>query len=203
MNQLINIPAIQDWRSIFVDTSFIINSLANLSLLKQDTLLFNNVKNTQALLEYYKQPSAPKVRWIVSSITASELTKFTDDVVDGISSIFMNGDLEIVNFTIREANFILKDFTSFIENRHFEEYKRDFQKQISSLGVFNPKAYLSSDARIIACAKSKRCDVVLTSDEKSFYEIAKVVQLPVILSSQIPLDMYNNIDTSKAFTVNV
>ncbi len=54
----------------------------------------------------------------------------------------MNNDIEIVNFTMREANFIVKDFTKFVEMKHFEEYRRDLTKQMNAIGIFNAKAYV-------------------------------------------------------------
>lgn len=138
----------------------------------------------------------------MSSITASELTKFDDEVLNGISIIFANGDIEIVNFTMREANFMVKEFTKFIEDKHIETYLREFQREMNAMGVFNPKNLISSDARIIACAKSKRCDVVLTSDEKTFLKIAQKVGLPVLLTSNLPMDLHDNIDHITPIQIN-
>ena len=50
---MINLAPIQDWKTVFVDTSFIINCLADLSRLKSDTLIYDNVKRAKALIEYF------------------------------------------------------------------------------------------------------------------------------------------------------
>jgi len=192
------IPPIQEWKQIFVDTSFIINCLSNLP--NEDNSNYNSVKRAKALLNYFEINPNQKVRWVTSSIVLSELTKLPDEnLIEAVANIFNNADIEIVNFTNKEARFMVKEFTKFIDDNHIEKYIKDLQKSLGELGVFNPKNFISSDARIIACAKSKRCDVVLTSDRKTFYPIAQKVELPVMLTSDLPLDLHDNIDHKKSF----
>ena len=46
------IPPIQEWKQIFVDTSFIINCLSNLP--NEDNSNYNSVKRAKALLNNFK-----------------------------------------------------------------------------------------------------------------------------------------------------
>lgn len=195
-----NISPISEWRRIFIDTSFIIDLLRDLSLMDSNDHKYNCVKNSQGLLEYFKAAAENhqlKVRWITSSIVLSELTKFdNDEVVTGLQALLNSSEVEIINFTPKEANFIVKDMVSYVEGKHISQFVNKMQKDLANAGVFNPKGFVTSDALIIACAKSKRCDVVLTSDKNSFMPIAKKVQLPVLYSADIPVDMFGEVEVN-------
>lgn len=114
--------------------------------------------------------------------------------MDELQKIFNSSEIEIINFTRREASFIVKDMVNYVEQQHVAKYVKDMRQALESKGEFNPKNLISNDALIIACAKSKRCDVVLSSDRRSFMPIAQKVGLPILLSKDIPLDLHSNVD---------
>lgn len=191
------IPAISEWKRIFIDTSFIIDSVRNIEKIKEDDPKFKNIKNTHLLLDYFKQKDKldQPIRWITSSIVLSELTKFeNEDAVLELQSVLDSSELEIINFTKKEAHFILKDMADYVEQKHINQFIKSREKALKNHNIFNPKNYVAKDALIIACAKSKRCDVVLTSDKNSFIPIAKQVKLPVLNTIDLPNDMFKEID---------
>lgn len=191
------IPAVSEWKRIFIDTSFIIDSVRNQEKIKKDDSKYHNIRNTHLLLDYFKQKSNQdqQVRWVTSSIVLSELTKFeNEDAVSELQRILDSSELEIINFTKKEANFILKDMVNYVEQKHVSQYIKALEKALKEDNIFNPKNYVAKDALIIACAKSKRCDVVLTSDKNSFIPIAKQVGLPILNTADLLLDMFKNLN---------
>ncbi len=192
------IAPISEWRRVFIDTSFIIDLIRNLSVIPVEDPKFIAIQKSQKLLEYFQLVSEQKenqVRWVTSSVVLSELTKFENkDAVDELQGILMSPEVEIINFTRKEASFILNEMGNYIEDKHISQYINDLKKELAKSGVFNPRNYIAKDALIIACAKSKKCDVVLTSDKNSFLPIAKKVGLPILLSENIPLDMHGDVD---------
>lgn len=189
-----NLPQISEWKRIFVDTSFIIDSVRDLSIIEPKDPKYSSIKNTHGLLDRIKG-FGHEIKWITSSIVLSELSKFENkDAIDELQRIFNSPEVEIVNFTPQEAMFIVKDMANYIEQKHVSRYVKELASDLAKSGVFNPKSYITNDALIIACAKSRKVDVVLTSDEKSFVQIAKQVELPVLLTKDLPVDLHGDID---------
>jgi len=191
------IPAVSEWKRIFIDTSFIIDSVRNLDNIIETDSKYEYVKRTHALIDYFNLPSQSDSSpiWITSSIVLSELSKFENsDAVSELQTIFNTPNIEIINFTKKEASFIVNDMVNYVEQKHISQYITQLRKDLAEMNIFNPKNYISNDALIIACAKTKRCDVVLTSDENSFMHIAKQVNLPVLLTKDLPIDTFQQID---------
>jgi predicted nucleic acid-binding protein len=191
------IPAVSEWKRIFIDTSFIIDSVRNLDNIIETDSKYEYVKRTHALIDYFNLPSQSDSSpiWITSSIVLSELSKFENsDAVSELQTIFNTPNIEIINFTKKEASFIVNDMVNYVEQKHISQYINQLRKDLAEMNIFNPKNYISNDALIIACAKTKRCDVVLTSDENSFMHIAKQVNLPVLLTKDLPIDTFQQID---------
>jgi|SRR5690554_1606562 len=200
-----NLPAVGEWKRIFIDTSFIIDSVRDIEFIAEEDPKYRSVRKTHALVEHFRllEQKEQNVFWVTSSIVLSELTKFENkDAVDELQQIFNSSNLEIVNFTRKEASFLVNDMTNYIEQKHIARYVKEMQKALAGMDVFNPKNYISNDALIIACAKSKACDVVLTSDERSFMVIASQVKLPVLLSRDLPVDTFGNIDYTAPIKTN-
>jgi predicted nucleic acid-binding protein len=191
------IPAVSEWKRVFIDTSFIIDSVRNLDNIIETDSKYEYVKRTHALIDYFNLPSQSDTSpiWITSSIVLSELSKFENaDAVSELQTIFNTPNIEIINFTRKEASFIVNDMVNYVEQKHISQYITQLRKDLAEMNIFNPKNYISNDALIIACAKTKRCDVVLTSDENSFMHIAKQVNLPVLLTKDLPIDTFQQID---------
>jgi len=200
-----NIPSVEDWKRIFIDTSFIIDSIRDIEFIDVNDAKYESVRKTHALIEHFKlsEANGNDVIWVTSSIVLSELSKFENkDAVGELQMLFNSPNMEIINFTRKEASFLVNDITNYIEQKHFSRYVRELQKSLSEKDVFNPKNYISNDALIIACAKSKTCDVVLTSDEQSFKVIAQQVHLPILLSKDLPVDTFGNIDYTASIKTN-
>lgn len=200
-----NIPAVGEWKRIFIDTSFIIDSVRDIQFIDKEDSKYDSVLKTHALIDHFKlsDPKGQDTTWVTSSIVLSELSKFENrDAVNELQMLFNTPNVEIINFTRKEASFLVNDMTNYIEQKHIARYVRELQKTLAEMDVFNPKNYVSNDALIIACAKSKACDVVLTSDEKSFLTIARQVKLPALLSKDLPIDTFENIDYTSAIKTN-
>lgn len=202
----ITIPAIKNWRRIFIDTSFIIDSVRTLPINPEKDPKYWNIKNTHDLIDYFKLRSTKEttsVRWVTSSIVLSELTKFEDsDAVEALQDLFDTPEVEIINFTKKEAEFILNDMVDYIEQDHVNQFFKDLKDALSSQNVFNPRNYIAKDALIIACAKSKGCDVVLTSDKNSFIPIARQVKLPVLDTKDLPRGVFEDLDYDSPITTD-
>lgn len=199
-----NIPPIAEWRRIFIDTSFIIDLLRDLKSISPENPKYETIEKSQKLLEHFKLVATKeenKIRWITSSIVLSELIKFeTKEIVDELQNILNSPEVEIINFTKKEANFIVNDMGSYVQENHISRYIQELQKEMGNTGVFNPRNFVSKDALIIACAKSKPCDVVLTSDKNTFVPMAKKVDLPILLTEDLILDLHGNIDPTKSIS---
>lgn len=201
-----NIPAISEWRRAFIDTSFIIDLVRDVGKMSEDDPKYQSVLRSQKLLDYFKIEAGRNdkpVRWVTCSIVLAELIKFeNEDAVNELQEILQSSELEIINFTAKEAKFITNDMGNYVEDKHITQYISEMQKQLSKTGVFNPRNFVAKDSLIIACAKSKKCDVVLTSDRNSFVPIAKKVGLPILLSEHIPLGLYEDINFTDAISIS-
>lgn len=194
-----NLPAISEWKRIFIDTSFIIDGVREIQHLSDSDPKYESIFKTHALINYFSllEEENRSPRWVTSSIVLSELSKFENkDAVDELQKLFNTSNVEVINFTRKEASFIVNDMANYIEQPHIAQFIREFKKALAEKNIFNPKNLISNDALIVACAKTKICDVVLTSDENSFMPIAKQVNLPVLLSKDLPLDTFREIDYS-------
>lgn len=201
-----NIPAISEWRRVFIDTSFILDLVRDISVMSPEDPKYQAVERSQKLLEHFKlvaEKNEKPVRWITCSIVLSELIKFeNEEAIEELQKILNSAEVEIINFTGKEANFIVSEMGNYIEEKHIAQFLREVQRELGKSGIFNPRGYVSKDALIIACAKSKRCDVVITSDKNSFVPIAKKVQLPILLSKDIPLSLHGDVNFSEAIPTN-
>lgn len=201
-----NIPAISEWRRIFIDTSFVLDLVRDISLMSPEDPKYQSVLRSQKLLEHFKlvaEKNEKPVRWVTCSIVLSELIKFENkEAVHELQRILDSSEIEIINFTGKEANFIVSEMGNYIEDKHIAQYLREVQREIAKTGIFNPRSYVSKDALIIACAKSKKCDVVITSDKNSFIPIAKRVELPILLSQDIPLSLHGDVNFSEVIPTN-
>ncbi len=201
-----NILPINEWQRIFVDTSFIIDCISqpkNRGKVDANKLL--SIDKSQELLSTINtlsETSGRQPRWVVSSITMSELLKFDDDLINEICTIFSSSNLQIANFTSTEADFIVRDFASYISQGHISKFFKEHARILSILGVFNAKSYIQSDSRIIACAKINGPDVVLTTDKNSFIPIATTVKLPVLNPVDIPVDLHGELDFKLAINTS-
>lgn len=191
-----NIIPISKWRRIFFDTSFIIECVLDAE--KHKDYKRESILCAQKILNYIQTRDRVKeynTRWVTSSIVISELSKLDyQDAMNGLMNIFQTPEVEIINFTTKEAYIILEKFNDFVEEKHFNSYLSLLAKTASEQDIFNPRCILSNDAKIAACAKSKCHDVILTSDKHTFAKLAHKIQLPVLLSTDIPLDMHGDVD---------
>ena len=200
-----HIPPIQEWKRIFIDTSFIIDGMRDIQHINPDNPKFESARKAHALIAYFSllEQKEQNHTWITSSIVLSELLKFENsDAVSELQGLFRAPNMEIINFTRKEASFLVNDIGNYIEQKYTNQFFKEFQRSLAEQNLFNPKNFISSDARIVACAKSKNCDAVLTSDEKSFLQIAKQVNLPVILTKDLPVDTFLEIDYKTSIQTN-
>jgi len=201
-----NIPAISEWRRVFIDTSFIIDLLRDISKMPEADPKYQSVFRGQKLLDHFQlvaEKGDKPVRWVTCSIVLSELIKFENkEAIDQIQKILNSPEVEIINFTSKEASFIVNEMGNYVEDKHITRYISELHAELAKSGVFNPRNFVAKDALIIACAKSKRCDAVLTSDKNSFVPLAKKVGLPILLTEHIPLDMHENVNFSEVIPTN-
>lgn len=122
-----SLPPITEWKRIFIDTSFIIDCITDAEKMTNGTRKLDcaNARKLVDSLENYSQD----VTWMTSSIVLSELTKFeNEDLVGELQSLLNSAEVEIINFTRREAKFIVNDMVDYVEEKHINQYLKRRKK---------------------------------------------------------------------------
>ena len=173
---------ILDWRHVFLDTSFIIDYLSDASRFEDNPVKKENIEVARMIMEFLSL-RGKGVCFYVSSITIGELRRLeTSSIFNEVIDMLSVGDVVFVSYRKEEALEV---------NRIIEDYKRsmaprlalkDLHKARQESGCIHYREWISDDMKILSCAKilhdRKQLDVILTSDEKTFFPIARFMNLP-------------------------
>lgn len=199
------INSISNWRYIFLDTSVIIDLLQNPERFKKNENHRNRIIDTQKLFQYFKQSKKieeKKYVFYVSSITIAELTvDLGEDLFTILLKVFNAGDLTFVDFTKEIAFSISENVREFVPGYSYHQLIRHIEKNIENdNAIINTRNWIEDDVKIASSAKLlSSLDVVLTADEKTFSPICENLKIPFVKTSQLPKDMFNEIDFNKRF----
>ncbi len=177
---------VKDWKHIFLDTSFIIDYLADPNKQRKNIVYQQRIDLVHQLMgilgNYEVSDKQEKRNFYISAVTIAELRKLSpSNIAKDLVLLFNTGDVTFIDFT--------KDIALKI-NQHLEHYLPDGQKhqfiaylekESKAKQIGNARQWISDDLKIAACAKSvKNLDVVLTSDKNTFRLIADTLELPCI-----------------------
>lgn len=177
---------VKDWKHIFLDTSFIIDYLADPNKQRKNIVYQQRIDLVHQLMgilgNYEVSDKQEKRNFYISAVTIAELRKLSpSNIAKDLVLLFNTGDVTFIDFT--------KDIALKI-NQHLEDYLPDGQKhqfiaylekESKAKQIGNARQWISDDLKIAACAKSvKNLDVVLTSDKNTFRLIADTLELPCI-----------------------
>lgn len=99
-----------------------IDSVRNLQQLSDSDPKFECVYKTHALINHFSlvEDNEKPLTWITSSIVLSELSKFENkDAVDELQRLFNTSNIEVINFTRKEAyTFKEIDYSSPISTKY-------------------------------------------------------------------------------------
>jgi hypothetical protein len=191
---------IKDWRNIFLDTSVIVDYLQNPERHSKNPVVQKRIINTQALIRSVTEldkENNTKCFLYVSAVTLAELMKTNrpDNIAQEVAQIFNTADVVFVDFSRSIANWLQRSLESYLPDNHKYEFIRSLEKALSENHVMNARQWVSDDLKIAASAGSvKRLDVILTADRRTFYPIAEKLELPCMVTDDIPLNLFGEID---------
>jgi hypothetical protein len=195
------VDSISTWKYIFLDTSVIIDLLQNPEKLEKNKKHQKRVIDTQKLFNYFKmskESSDTKYIFYISSVTVSELTLINNELFNILLQLFSSGDLTFVDFTKEIAFNISKNVKDFVPKYSYNQLVSHIKKNIAKENsIVNTRNWVEDDLKIACSAKIlNRLDVVLTADEKTFSPICDNLKIPYVKTSNLPKDMFDEIDTS-------
>ncbi|MDR1980386.1 MAG: hypothetical protein LBQ39_02040 [Tannerellaceae bacterium] len=193
-----NSKKMSDWTHILLDTSFIIDYLSSPEKFDDNPKKQESIKLANDIMtELSLANRAHKPQFYITSITIGELIKLeTASISRKIIEIFYSGDVTFLPYGKSEA----EEMNEFIQKyRKLKEPRKSLQaieKVKKESGCINYRGWISDDMKILSCAKKlhdkKMLDVILTSDEKTFFPIAEIWELPCrcLNLQHFPRDMY-------------
>lgn len=115
--------------------------------------------------------------------------------------MFSCADVTFVDFTKEIASQISKNISNYLPNgTHVNQLLAQFEKQINDNTIINSRNWVSDDLKIVVSAKYlKKLDVILTADKKTFLPIAELLELPVLNTAKLQLDLFDNINLEVAY----
>ncbi|MDR2065180.1 MAG: hypothetical protein LBP85_05680 [Prevotellaceae bacterium] len=200
-----NNKKISDWKYILLDTSFIIDYLSNPEKFDKNPQKQKNILLAKAIMkELSLKKGENKPHFYVTSITIGELIKLeTASIVKKIVEIFYSGDVTILSYGKNEAEELNKFAISWKKAKSPNKSLKDIEQAKKESGCINYRAWINDDMKILSCAKrlydKRLLDIILTSDEKTFFSIAEYWELPcrVLNDKYFPKDLFGELDTEQ------
>ncbi len=192
---------IKEWRHVFLDTSVIIDYLQNSERHARNPSVQKRIISTQALINYVgglDEEGNTKCAFYVSAVTLAELVKTAkpENVAQEISLVFNTANVVFVDFSRNIANRLQQSLANFLPDNHKHEFIRSLEKTLSENHVMNARQWVSDDLKIAASASIiKRLDVILTADRRTFFPITEKLEIPCMVTDDIPLDLFGELDT--------
>lgn len=202
------IPAIKTWKYVFLDTTVIVDLLVNPDRFNKNPEVKERILRTQMLFEALQKINRERgeIWFLISAVTLGELTKTEDEtsVKNDIIRLLNTEQVVIIDYGASIAEFVSKGLGKYIENRHVNSLLKEFELVRKEGGnVINARNWVSDDLKIAATAKTyKKIDVLLTGDKKTFFPIAQKLNIPVLLTNDIPKDIFEGVDTDIVIDVN-
>jgi hypothetical protein len=196
-----NNKKISQWKHVFLDTSFIIDYLSDASKFDFNSKKKENIEVSKMIMECLSLRKAnEKPQFYVTSITIGELRRLeTASVLKKIIEVLSCGDVTIVPYGKEEAIEVNKIIKMYKKATAPQLSIKDLEKAKKESGCINYRSWISDDMKILSCARvlydRRQLDVILTSDEKTFFPISKFLELPCRLlnKTQFPQNLFGGI----------
>jgi hypothetical protein len=195
-----NIKRISEWRHILLDTSFIIDYMSDPEKASGNPKKKQNIEIAQLIMRNLSS-KARKIRpqFYVTSITVGELIRIeTKTVSRKIIETFSAGDVIFLPYGKADALLLSEIVKEYAKVRAPHQSLKDIEKAKKDSGCIHYREWISDDMKILACAKrlydKRQMDVILTSDERTFFPISEFIGLPcrVLNTNHFPLDAFGD-----------
>ena len=201
------IKPVKEWKRVFLDTSVIIDFLLSPERYENNPEVKDRITNTHKLLEYLIAQTNNEVFFYISAITLSELTKIgeTGTLDDILLELFSGSNIVFVDYTCKTAIDINTNLKKYLPKYSINQFLSRMETIKESGGeFFQARQWVEDDLKISSVADSlKYIDVVLTGDNKTFVPIATMLNLPVLYTKNIPIDMFDDVDLEQAIVVKL
>lgn len=192
---------VKDWKHIFLDTSFIIDYLADPSKERKNAEFQQRVDLAHRIMEilctYEPNGEKGKRNFYISAVTIAELRKLSSaNIAKDLVLLFNTGDVTFVDFTKDIALKLNQNMEHYLPDGQKHQFIAYLEKELKAQQVANARQWVSDDLKIAACAKSlKSLDAVLTSDKNTFKLIADMLELPCVsmFKEEFESDLFSDI----------
>ncbi|MBX2928872.1 MAG: hypothetical protein KF852_13635 [Saprospiraceae bacterium] len=177
---------VKDWKHIFLDTSFIIDYLADPNKQRKNPEFQQRIDLAHQLMEilgnYELSEKKEKRNFYISAVTIAELRKLAPaNTAKDLVLLFNTGDVTFIDFTKDIALKLNQNLEQYLPAGQKHQFIAYLEKELKSKQVGNARQWVSDDLKIAACAKSvKNLDAVLTSDKNTFKLVADMLELPCV-----------------------
>lgn len=158
-----------NWKKILLDTQTIINFINGKHGLGGAHEAF-----TARLITNLSDP-ARNAQFYISFVTLSEIHKRVDNnnKMQMIVRALSGSDVTFVAFDEYPTEFMAANYSKYFENKALNQAAHRFNWQSNNL--VDAREWINRDLMIIASAQGMQLDVILTSDVKTMYPLAKEV----------------------------
>jgi hypothetical protein len=195
---------IKEWKYVFLDTSVIIDFLQNPERHTKNPKVQERIKRTQKLINYLgNSNNGNRCVFYISAVSLSELIKLSrpENIGQEVALIFNTSDVVFMDFTKSIANRLQKSLEHFLPDGEKHKFIKKLEKSLNEQDVYNSRQWVSDDLKIAATAEStvRKLDVLLTGDRNTFFPIAEKLEIPCLVTDDIPLDLFGELDTESTF----
>lgn len=192
---------ISEWKYILLDTSFIIDYLSDPTRFNSNPVKKENIELAKSIMELLSSNQRKiKPQFYVTSITIGELKRLeTESVAKKIIETLSAGDVTFLPYGKAEAEVLNKTVFNWKKEKQPKVTQAQLEDECKKNGCSNFRNWISDDMKILSCVKQhhqqRRLDVILTSDEKTFYPIADLMKLPclVLKKENFSTDLFGDI----------
>ena len=194
---------IKEWKYVFLDTSVIIDFLQNPEKHAKNPIVQKRIALTQKLINNLgASNNGSRCLFYVSAVSLSELIKSSrpENIAQEVALIFNTSDVVFVDFTKNIANFLQRSLENYLPDGQKHTFIKQLEKELNDKNVYNARQWVSDDLKIAATASTvKKLDALLTADKNTFYPIAEKLEIPCLVTEDIPLDLFGELDTEHVF----
>lgn len=194
---------IKEWKYVFLDTSVIIDFLQNPEKHAKNPDVQNRIILTKKLINNLGVSSnGSKCLFYISAISLSELIKSSrpENIAQEVALIFNTSDVVFMDFTKNIANFLQRSLENYLPDGQKHIFIRQLEKELKVKNMHNSRQWVSDDLKIVATASTvKKLDALLTADKNTMYPIAIKLEVPCLITDDIPLNMFGDLDTDLVF----
>ncbi len=194
---------IKEWKYIFLDTSVIIDFLQNPEKHTKNPKVQKRIELTQKLINNLGvSNNGNRCLFYVSAVSLSELIKSSrpENIAQEVALIFNTSDVVFIDFTKSIANFLQKSLENFLPDGQKHTFIKQLEKSLKEQNFNNARQWVSDDLKIAATASTiKKLDVLLTADRNTFFPIAEKLEIPCLVTDDIPIDLFGELDIESIF----